>query len=300
MTPFPQGVCPILPTPFSEDGEVDYDSLKTLSRGLVDMKVSALTMFGIASEYYKLSDDERAEMTDVVVECVAGDVPVIASVTRHATELAVKEARQWQEAGADLLMLLPPFFLKPGADTFVQHVEAVRTAVDVPIIVQYAPEQTGVAISAETFVDMTSRLEGLALKIENKPPGRLVSTLVERTNGEVPIYVGNAGFQLLEGLERGATGVMPGASMSDVYIDIIDLFRAQEFAEARRVHTRLLGVLNVIRQNVEQIIRCEKMILVKRGLIASSYCRKPTFTLDAVYQQEFDTYVQEAADLIGL
>ena len=64
MTPFPQGVCPILPTPFSEDGEVDYDSLKTLSWGLVDMKVSAPTMFGIASEYYKLSDDERAEMTD--------------------------------------------------------------------------------------------------------------------------------------------------------------------------------------------------------------------------------------------
>jgi dihydrodipicolinate synthase/N-acetylneuraminate lyase len=143
MRPWPRGVCPILATPFTDTGEVDFRSLTPLTRGLHAWGAAAITMFGIASEYYKLTDDEKTRMVEVVLATAPAQMPVIVSVTAHATEIAVAEARRWQRMGAPFLMLLPPFFLKPGVQSLVSHIESVASAVTVPIIVQYAPEQTG-------------------------------------------------------------------------------------------------------------------------------------------------------------
>ncbi len=298
MFHFPHGVCPILATPFSEAGEVDYGSLRKLSRELIRMGVSGITMFGIAGEYYKLSDREKEKMVEVVIETVGNEVPVIVSVTSHATELAVQEARKWERIGANMLMLLPPFFLKPGPDALQDHVEQVCEAVGIPVMLQYAPEQTGVSMGVSFFLDLMARFPQLCLKIENKPPGKLISALMEKSAGTAKVYIGNAGFQMLEGLQRGAIGLMPGSSMSDIYIRIYELCRQSEWNEAIRLHNQLLGVLNCIRQNVEQIIACEKKILKLRGFIESDYCRKPTFEFDRVYQSEFDTYVSTIHHLL--
>lgn len=296
MYSFPKGVLPILATPFTEGGDVDYASIRTLTQGLIRMGVSGITLFGIASEYYKLSDEEKQLITKTVISEAKGLVPVITSVTSHATELAVREARNWQAAGADMLMLLPPFFLKPGADALKHHVEQVCEAVSIPVMLQYAPEQTGVTISAPFFIDLFQRYPQLCFKIENKPPGPLISSLVKQTEGKAQIYIGNAGFQMLEGLQRGAVGLMPGCSMSDIYIDIYQQFMTNR-PQAIQLHNQLLSVLNVIRQNVEQIIASEKRILKRRGLIQSDYCRKPGFTYDSVYEEEFETYFAAIAPL---
>lgn len=298
MVRFPEGVCPILATPFTADGDVDYESLKELARKLIGFEVGALTLFGIAGEYYKLSDMEKERMARVVVEEVGSDVPVIVSVTRHATELAVKEAARWQELGADMLMLLPPFFLKPGPDAIEHHVEAVCEAVDLPVMLQYAPEQTGVSMGAPIFLRLLEKHPQLCFKIESKPPGGLITALVEGSTGAARIYVGNAGFQMLEGFHRGIVGVMPGCSLSDVYVRIYRLHQAGQIAEAVELHNRLLGLINSIRQNVEQIIQSEKTILKRRGWISSDYCRRPSFEMDEVYLKDLESYLSAVQDLV--
>jgi 4-hydroxy-tetrahydrodipicolinate synthase len=102
------------------------------------------------------------------------------------------------------------------------------------------------------------------------------------------IFVGNAGFQMIEGFKRGAYGVMPGPSMPDVYRKIWDALLAGDEKEAFRVHDKLNSLLNHIRQNVEMIIFFEKRILKKRGFIKSDYCRKPAFVSDPVYDELFE------------
>ena len=90
MYNFPKGVLPILATPFTKEGAVDYESLKNLTRWLIERKVGAITMFGFASEFHKLSDFERNEMIDVVIKEANKQTPIIVSVTKHSTELAVR------------------------------------------------------------------------------------------------------------------------------------------------------------------------------------------------------------------
>lgn len=287
-----RGICPIIATPFTDGGEVDYDSMRNLLRTLIAGGCHGLTLFGIAGEYYKLTEPEREEMVKVVVEeCQRGGTPSIISVTDHATEIAARRARALQDAGADSLMLLPPFFLKPGAAAIYEHIKAVAEAVTIPVIVQYAPEQTGVGIDPSVFVRLDEQYAHLDYKIECKPPGAYISKLLSAA--DVKIFVGNAGYQMLENFDRGAVGVMPGCSMFDVYLKVYGAYFAGERAEAVRIHNALLAILNHIRQNVEMIIYYEKQILAKRGIIASGHCRVPSFTPDTVYDQLFASYYDD-------
>jgi len=285
-----EGICPIIATPFTEAGEVDYDGLNDVVRWMAAGGCHAGTLFGIAGEYYKLSDDERFRMVDVTVTaCREAGLTSIISVTDHATEIAVQRARQWEEAGADCIMLLPPFFLKPSAGELYQHMLAVGRSVSIPVMIQYAPEQTGVTMTPESLASIRGELSiPVIYKIENRPPGKTISRLLEITEGEAKVFIGNAGFQLLEGLERGAIGAMPGCSMFDVYLKIYDAWKQGNRAEALHTHTALLAVLNHIRQNVEQIIQFEKLILKRRGVIRSDYCRRPGYASDPVYDRLFE------------
>lgn len=289
-----KGICPIIATPFTEDGEVDYKSLENLVETLIHGGCHAVTLFGIAGEYYKLTDDEREQMVAVTVETAhKHGGKVIISVTDHATEVAVKRAFSFEQAGADCLMLLPPFFLKPGAGYLYEHMKAVAKAVHIPVMAQYAPEQTGVTITPETFCKLEKECPNVMYyKIECKPAGPYVTRLMELTDQRMKIFVGNAGFQMIECMDRGAIGAMPGCSLFDIYLDIYNNYMNGNRAKAIEIHNKLLPMLNHIRQNVEQIISFEKRILKRRGIIASDYCRKPSYDSDTYFDRLFDEFYE--------
>ena len=296
-----KGICPIIAAPFTENGAVDYESLDKLVRHLIAGGCHAVTLFGIAGEYYKLSDEEREKMARVTIKAAkeTGGKTII-SVTDHSTEVAAERARFFEKLGADCLMLLPPFFLKPGAKYLYEHMKSIASAVNIPIMAQYAPEQTGVAIQPETFCKLEKECPNMIYyKIECKPAGPYVTSLMNLTGGTMKIFVGNAGFQLIECMDRGAVGAMPGCSMYDVYLDIYNSYVSGNREKAIELHNRLLPMLNHIRQNVEQIISFEKKILCRRGIIKSDYCRKPSYDTDEYFDRLFDGFYNEMADRYG-
>lgn len=292
-----KGISPIVAAPFTDNGDVDTDSLRNLLRALIRGGCHALTLFGIAGEYYKLNDEERRSMVKVVVEeCKKAGTHSIISITEHATELAVRQAKYLESQGADCLMLLPPFFLKPSADALYTHMKKVGEAVQIPVMVQYAPEQTGVAITPDVFAKLSGEVENIIYyKIECKPVGAYITRLLSNMGDKGRIFVGNAGYQFIEAFDRGAIGAMPGCSMFDVYLKMYSAYVAGDRAEAIRIHNQLLPMLNHIRQNVEMIIHYEKKILKKRGIIESDYCRIPGFAADRIHDRLFDEYYAKMA-----
>ena len=178
--------------------------------------------------------------------------------------------------------------------------KAIAQAVKIPIMAQYAPEQTGVAIPPETFCNLEKECPNMIYyKIECKPAGPYVTNLMKLTNGAMKIFVGNAGFQLIECMDRGAIGAMPGCSMYDVYLDIYNNYVNGDREKAIEIHNKLLPMLNHIRQNVEQIISFEKRILKRRGIIETAYCRKPSYDTDEYFDKLFDEFYKEMADNYG-
>jgi dihydrodipicolinate synthase/N-acetylneuraminate lyase len=287
-----KGICPAVATPFTERGEVDYSSYRNLLRELIRGGCHGITLFGIAGEYYKLTETEERELVKITVEeCKKGKVASIVSITKHATNVAVDWARSVAEAGADCLMVLPPFFLKPNARQIYEHIRQVGQAVNIPIMVQYAPEQTGVAIDPTILVQLMREVPNIhVFKIENKPSGKYISSLIQASGNKARIFIGNAGFQMIEGLDRGAVGVVPGCSMFDVYLKIYHNYLAGNRDVAQEIHSALNAMLNHIRQDVEMIIFYEKRILMKRGIIRSDYCRPPAHSPDEYYLKLFDEH----------
>lgn len=285
-----QGICPIAPAVFNDAGEVDYENFESCCAELIRRGAQALTLFGIAGEYYKLDRDEEEKLIlSSVRVCHENHVPVIVSNTRHSTESAVKRARHIESSGADCMMVLPPFFLKPGGAALFAHIDAVCSSVKIPVMFQYAPEQTGVAIPPEFLAELAKKHQNLAyFKIECKPPGAYISRLRTLLPPDRGIFVGNAGFQMIEGFRRGASGVMPGPSMPDIYRRIWDALLEGRDAEAQALHDKLNSLLNHIRQNVEMIIHFEKEILKRRGFVKSAYCRHPGYVSDPVNDRLFE------------
>jgi 4-hydroxy-tetrahydrodipicolinate synthase len=138
-----RGCYPILATPFRPGGKIDEESVVRLVRQLRTVGLPGFTMFGLASEFYKLSDADREALIEAAFDARVPDQTAIVSVTAHSRGVATKQARWAEEAGADALMLLPPFFLGPSEADSRQHVLEVAAATSLPIMLQYAPAQTG-------------------------------------------------------------------------------------------------------------------------------------------------------------
>ena len=292
------GILPIAPAVYNDKGEVDYEDYASALITMMTKGSHGVALFGIAGEYYKMTYQEELKLIDVTVEaCRKCGAPSIISNTRHSTEAAVEWAKYIESRGADCLRAVPPFFLKPGGEAIYQHMKAVGQAVQIPVMVQYAPDQTGVAISPEVFIRLNEEVPNIIhYKIECKPPGLYIANVMQKAGPGTNVFVGNAGYQLIEGLDRGAIGVMPGPSMFDVYRTIYDAYNDGKRDEAFKVHKELVYFLNHIRQNVEMVIAFEKQVMKRRGIIKSDYCRKPGFRIDDVYQKTFDELYEKISD----
>lgn len=302
MTKSIHGIIPIAAAPFTSTGLLDEDSFQQMIRHLVGTGVQGITLFGLATEFYKLSDDERDTMQRIMLAetSKSADVLSMISITEHTVEHAVRRARQAEELGADSLMLLPPFFLQPGEPAIMEHIRRVAESVDLPVIVQYAPAQTGVRITPDVFLKLNEQLPNIQfIKVETQPPGRYVSQLIEGSQGKLGALVGYAGVQMPDVLARGAAGIQPGCSFSEIYVKLYAHYAAGQQEQFKSLFQELLPYISYWMQGVELIIKAEKVILQKRGIIASDYCRAPQYTLDAVELEMIERFMAQFAAELG-
>lgn len=290
------GIVPILATPFTETGEVDYASYRRIVEAAIQDGAHGLAMFGLASEYYKLRDAERTRLTEALVQQTRRRVPVIVSITHHARHVAVQQAREAVAMGADALMVMPPFFLSPSVAAIMGHVEAIARAVEVPVIVQYAPLQTGRFIDAAAFVELHGRcLNVTHVKVDLVPSGSTITALRQASGGTLQSLVGYAGLHLPEDVERGVSGCMPSVSLTRAFVHAWELLRRNE-QEGRAFHHRLLPLLNFMMQSIELMNATEKLLLLRRGIIATAACREPALQPDSFQMSELDRYAQDLAE----
>jgi dihydrodipicolinate synthase/N-acetylneuraminate lyase len=299
-----RGVSPVLEVPFTDSGEVDYDGFDRVVRYVLSTGVTSMMFPGFASEFYKLSADERWRLTEILLSHTRDreDVAAVIAVQDHATRLAVRRARSVVAAGADLINLLPPHFLSPSRRSLVDHVCAVLAAVaPVPVVLQYAPTETGTSLDAGTLGTIQAAHPNLRLvKVESTPPGPLIAELAAR-RPPLPALEGYAGVQLPDAVRRGAVGTQPGCSFTELYVEIwrrLDSGDPVQVESGHDLHRRLLPYISYWMLDTERIIAAEKLISVRRGLFTSPHCREPAHRLDHEELRTIDRFLTEFAELL--
>ncbi len=145
------GSIPALITPFT-DGKVDEACLRKLVDWHISEGTHGLVPVGTTGESPTLSHDEHKQVVEIVVDQVAGRIPVIAGAGSNSTAEAVDFAVHAKEAGADAALSIVPYYNKPTQEGIYQHLAAVARAVpDLPIIVYNVPGRTVASISVETL-----------------------------------------------------------------------------------------------------------------------------------------------------
>jgi dihydrodipicolinate synthase/N-acetylneuraminate lyase len=288
-----KGIIAVLPTPFTPDEEdIDVVGLRRLVETAIKDGADALGLFGAGGEFYKLSEGEKKLILDTVLETVAGRLPILATVTAHATCLAGREAREYERMGVDVINIFPPHFASPSEESISNHMLHVADMVATPIMIQHAPQLTGMETADEVYQHICKETDReLYIKVESDPTGPAIKRLVDATDGKYHIVVGNAGIQMYEAFIRTACAVMPGAATIKAYSKMYRAFACGDEAEAFRLHNELLPYIYVLGTEIERFVVMEKMILERRGVLRNHVTRRPNVVLDeATVQLLFKQY----------
>ena len=138
-----------LVTPFHADGSVNFGKLRELVEWHIENKTDALLALGTTGESATMSHEEDNAVLRCVIETAGGRVPVIAGTGSNSTETMLEKSLRAQEAGADGLLLITPYYNKGNAEGICRHFVTVADAVNIPCILYNVPGRTGCAISVE-------------------------------------------------------------------------------------------------------------------------------------------------------
>lgn len=273
------GIFPILNTTFREDGSIDFTSQAQLVDYLLNAGAHGLGLFGNASEGYALADSERQELLTAIAKQVNGRVPLIVSTGATGTDLAVRASKTAQDQGASGLMILPPYFLKPGADGLMFYYEAISNAVSIPIMVQDAPLMSQVPMPAALLARMAREIEHVSLVKVEAPPTSAKFTQILESKPPVTLFGGLNGNFFIEEYDRGSRGVMPGSDMIPEFVRLWDLLESGKREEAWLLFVHLLPLIRFELQPGLGV-SAMKHNLAARGVIACARVRHPTSELD--------------------
>lgn len=274
------GLIPILATPFTEQGELDLPSLRRLTEWQLASGADGVAIFGMASEGFALTGQDRARILAEVRDAAGDAVPVVAGVGATSTVTAVEQALAAADGGADALMVLPPYLVKPTGAQLVDFYGEVAERSGIDVMVQDAPGATGVAMPESLIVEL-SKLGGVtSVKVEAPPTAPKVGAVVGGVAGDFAVFGGQNALFCLEEYGRGAVGTMPACEFTDLLAPVLADWTAGRRADALAAFTRLLPLIRFgMQPGIAWAVH--KEILVRRGLIASAAVRSPARPLDA-------------------
>jgi len=283
-----RGVIPILNSAFLDNGDIDLYSQQKLVEFLLESGVGGIALFGTASEGYTLSAAERDCILKMVLKVVNGSIPIVVSTGATGTRLAADQSVAAQEAGADALMIVPPYYLKPDGAGVRHYFETIAARVTIPIMIQDAPVMTGVTMPASLLAGLCKDAERIQyVKIEHPPTAPKITAFVNEVGSAGFAFGGLNGQFLIEEVRRGSIGVMPGSDLADQFQKLWLLLEQKQYEMAQSFFNICLPLLRYELQPGLGVSTM-KTNLVRRGIFKSAVVRHPTLSVDKHAIQEID------------
>ena len=235
-------------TPMTSDGSVDYDGAARLASYLVDdMRNEGLVVNGTTGEAPTTTDEEKERLVRVVLEAVGDRAKVVAGVGTNVTTHTQHLARSAERAGAHGLLVVTPYYSKPGQAALAAHFTAVADSTSLPVLIYDIPGRTGVPVATETLVKLAEHPRIIGVKDAKDDPGA-TSKVLARTD---LIYYCGTDMLNLPWLSLGAVGFISvvGHVVGDRLAGMIEAFGAGRNGEARNIHSELLPVYTGIFRN---------------------------------------------------
>ena len=264
-------------TAFHDDGSVDLDGTAKIAAHLVEHGHDGVVVSGTTGESPTTSVAEDGQILAAVKDAVGDRAKVVAGVGTNATAHSVELAQQAEKIGADGLLLVTPYYNKPGQAGVLHHFRSVVEASDVPVMLYDVPGRTGTTISLETYA---AAIELDAVVAVKDAVGDFARG-VRLTEMGYSIYSGDD-VANLGWLAHGGSGFVSvvGHAAGDQLRAMVDAFFAGDHAGALEIFTRLLPAVDAVMGVANYGATTAKAALQLLGVLDNRNVRAPLVPLD--------------------
>lgn len=278
----PEGVIPIIPTPFTENEEIDEGALRRLVDFACTCGIAAACLPAYASEFYKLTDDEKLQVVKIAVDQAKGRIKIVAQSNHPSLKSAIRLAQANVANGADVISLAVPRIFSLPEDSLMEYLSGFLAAIpDTPVLIQdFNPG--GSSISASFIKKLNDAHPNFKyLKLEEPLCAPKFENIIQVTEGKVGLFEGWGGLYMLELIPIGIAGVMPGLAVADILQKVFLLRRKGETDKAFSLFEKVMPQIFFSLQNMELFHYAEKELLKARGVLTNSIARKAAYIPDA-------------------
>ena len=228
-------------TPFDKDGAIDWNGVARLAQHLVDNGHDGIAVNGTTGEAPTTKSSEKLEIIKVVKSVVGPKITVLSGAGDNETSYTVEQAKRSEDAGADGLLVVVPYYNKPPQAGVEAHFRAVAAATKLPIMMYDIPGRTGIEIENDTLVRLFDSVDNIVALKDAKGNSASTSWVIQRCG--IPVYSGDDILNLPL-LSIGAVGFVSvcGHTVGLQLKAMLDAWFAGDSAKALSIHQQLLPV----------------------------------------------------------
>ncbi|MCZ6678605.1 MAG: dihydrodipicolinate synthase family protein [Candidatus Poribacteria bacterium] len=281
-----RGIFTIPSTPFREDGAIDISSFRRVVDFCVECGAHGLVYPVNASEFTALSDAERFQLSEVLVEHNDGRLPAIIGVAGVTQEVAAKFAKHAHDIGADGVIAMPPYIHHISEDLAFDYYQKISDAARMPVFIQNNMPPIGSNLSAACMLKLCREIEHVEyIKEETVPSTIKLSAVMKGNDGSCKgVFGGAGGRYLIEEHRRGSAGQMPGCHITDVVVALWNALEAGDTERSMYIYKEMAPLFFF----EHQLPGCYKEVLYRRGVIDCPLKRNGSIPLDEISSKYLD------------
>ena len=234
-------------TPFKADFSVDYESLDRLLDYLINEGADFLCILATTGETPCLSAEEKAKVKNLIVEKVAGRIPILMGCGGNNTRAVVEELKNGDFRGIDGVLSVCPYYNKPSQEGLYQHFKAIAAATNLPVVLYNVPGRTGVNLAAETTLRLARDCENIVAIKEASGNFTQIDDIIKNKPADFDVLSGDDGitFPLIT---LGATGVISviGNALPKEFSRMVRLALNGDYDSARTIHHRFTELFSLL------------------------------------------------------
>jgi len=277
LTEDAKGVYVIAVTPFTDSGEVDWNSVDRMVDFYEEKGVTGMTILGLLGEAPKLTSEESRAIAKRVID--RASVPIVVGVTAPGLAPMSELAASVMDMGAAGVMVAPPWTTKTDDQAYAFYSSVGDALGQTPFVLQDYPLTTNVTIAPKVIKRIIKDVPTCVMLKHEDWPGlsKITALRASSDKGEtrrISILCGNGGLFLPEEMGRGADGAMTGFCYPEMMVGVVSSYAK---GDAERAHDIFDAYLPLVRYEQQPGIglSARKYVLAKRGVISSSSLRKP-------------------------
>lgn len=234
-------------TPFKTDESVDYDALARVVEHLIKNGTDYLVVCGTTAETPTLTEKEKDEVTQFVINCNAGRLPIVLGMGGNNTKAIVEKISTYDLNGVDAILSVTPYYNKPSQEGLYQHYAAISKASPLPIILYNVPGRTGVNMLASTTLRLANDFDNICAIKEASGIFSQIDDIIKNKPEDFMVISGDDGitFPLIT---LGAVGVISviGNAFPREFSRMVRLALEGDYQNARTIHHRFTELIELL------------------------------------------------------